>query len=274
MRMRSCTFGITLALALTSDVVAQTPAGPPPPTSDRQIPGLDVHELLPDIGRIGSQVGAFGGASFAPYETGTGFDVGGFINLPLARAPGGKLSYELFVAFSESTSDPFVATNPIAYVANLAAGASPAAALAGPPQAPFPVKRDVTLNVRLLQVSPFGLKWTFLGKSSRFRPFLAVGGDFVVVITRVDPLRDESLVFTGASPFDDPLIAGLVAQAPELAARGVPSGQGNVELGGHATGGFELRVSTGVSLNLDYRFTQIGGHAHLQTVHAGIGIHW
>jgi len=274
MKMRSSLGGIALALTLGSDALAQAPAGPPPPTSDRPSPGLDVHELLPEIGRIGSQVGAFGGAAAAPYDTGTGFDVGGFIDLPLARVPGGKLSYEIFVAFSQSTSDPFVATNPIAYVANLAAGASPAAALAGPPQAPFPVRRDVTLNLRLLQVSPFGLKWTFLGKSARFRPFLAVGGDFVVVITRVDPLRDESLAFTGTSPFDDPLIGGLVAQAPELAARGVPSGQGNLELGGHAAAGFELRVSTGVSLNLDYRFTQIGRDAHLQTVHAAIGIHW
>jgi opacity protein-like surface antigen len=101
-----------------------------------------------------------------------------------------------------------------------------------------------------------------------------VGGDFLVVITRVDPLRDESLLFTGTSPFDDPLIGGLVAQSPELAARGVPSGQGNLELGGHAGAGFELRLSRGVSLNLDYRFTQIGGHAHLQAVNGAIGIHW
>ena len=190
-----------------------------------------MHELLPDIGRIGSQVGFWGGASWNPYDTGTGFTVGGFIDLPLGRAPGGKLSYEILLGFSEATSDPFVATNPIAYVANLAAGASPAAALAGPPQAPFPVRRDVTLNLRLLQISPFSLKWTFTGLGPRFRPFLAVGGDFLVVITRVDPLADESLAFTGTSPFDDPLIGGLVAQSPELAARGVPSGQGNLELG-------------------------------------------
>jgi opacity protein-like surface antigen len=219
-------------------------------------------------------VGAFGGASFSPYDTGTGFDVGGFIDLPLARMPGGKLSYEIFVAFAQATSDPFLATNPVAYVANLAAGASPSAALAGPPQAPFPVQREVRLDLRLLQVSPFGLKWTFQGKSARFRPFLVLGGDFIVVITRVDPLRDESLQFTGTSPFDDALIGGLVAQAPELGARGIPSGQGNLELGGHLGAGFELRVSRGVSLNLDYRFTQIGSDAHLQTAHAGIGIHW
>jgi opacity protein-like surface antigen len=254
---------------------AQAPTGPPPPTSTRPSAGLDVHELLPDIGRIGSEVGAFGGASFNPYDVGPGFDVGGFIDLPLARVPGGKLSYEILIGFSQATSDPFSATNPIAYVANLASGASPADALAGPPQAPFPVVRDVTLNLRLLEISPFSLKWTFLGKGgARFRPFLALGGDVLVVITSVDPVRAESLEFTGTSPFDDTLIGGLVAQSPELAARGVPSGQGNLELGGHAGAGFELRISRGVSLNFDYRFTQIGKSAHLQTVNGGFGIHW
>ncbi len=263
-----------IGLALAMEARAQEPAGPPPPTSERPAAGLDVHELLPDIGRIGSQVGFWGGGSWNPYETGTGFTVGGFIDLPLGRAPGGKLSYEILLGFSEATSDPFVATNPIAYVANLAAGAPPAAALGGPPQAPFPVRRDVTLNLRILQMSPFSLKWTFTGLGPRFRPFLTVGGDFLVVITRVDPLADESLVFTGTSPFDDPLIGGLVAQSPELAARGVPSGQGNLEMGAHAGAGFELRLSRAVSLNFDYRFTQVGKDGHLQTAHAALGIHW
>lgn len=276
MKMQMSLVGITGALlCLSSQLLAQAPAGPPPPTSTRPSAGLDVHELLPDIGRIGAEAGAFGGASFNPYEAGTGVSVGGFIDLPLSRVPGGKLSYEILIGFSQATSDPFSATNPIAYVANLASGASPAAALAGPPQAPFPVRRDVTLNLRVLQVSPFSLKWTFLGKGgARFRPFLSLGGDFLVVITSADPVRAESLQFTGTSPFDEALIGGLVAQSPELAARGVPSGQGNLEVGGHAGGGFELRVSRGVSLNFDYRFTQIGKNAHVQAVNGGFGIHW
>lgn len=266
---------VAAGLCVSSEALAQAPAGPPPPTSQKPQAGLDVHELLPDIGRIGAQVGAYGGASFNPYQTGTGVSVGGFIDLPLSRAPGGKLSYEILIGFSQATSEAFSATNPVAYVANLAAGASPDAALAGPPLAPFPVRRDVTLNVRLLQVSPFSLKWTFLGGGGgRFRPFLALGGDFVVVISSADPVRAESLQFTGTSPFDATLIGGLVAQSPELAARGLPSGQGNLELGGHAGAGFELRLSRGVSLNLDYRYTQIGSNAHLQGVHGGFGIHW
>jgi opacity protein-like surface antigen len=263
-----------LAASGHAAAAAQAPAGPPPPTSGRPAAGLDVHELLPDVGRIGSQVGFWAGASFAPYDTGTGIDVGGFIDLPLGRAPGGKFSYEILLGYSESTGDPFVATNPVAYVANLAAGFSPEASLAGPPQAPFPVRREVTLNLRLLHISPFSLKWTLTKWGTRFRPFLAAGGDFIVTITRVDPLRDESLAFTGTSPFDDALIGGLVAQAPELGARGIPSGQGNLDLGAHAGAGFELRLHRAVSVNLEYRFTQLGSKAHLQTAHAALGIHW
>jgi opacity protein-like surface antigen len=253
---------------------AQEAAGPPPPTSTRTAAGLEVHELLPDVGKIGSQVGFWGGVSWNPYEVGTGFQVGGFIDLPLVRFAGGKLSYEILLGFSQGTGDAFVATNPVAYVANLAAGASPAAALAGPPQAPFPVQREVTLNLRLLQVSPFSLKWTLSREVTRLRPYVVVGGDFLVVLTRVDPLRDESLAFTGTSPFDDALIGGLVAQAPELGARGIPSGQGNLELGGHAAAGLEVRLSPTLSLNLEYRFTQVGTKAHLQTAHAALGFHW
>ena len=96
----------------------------------------------------------------------------------------------------------------------------------------------------------------------------------MVVISSADPVRAESLQFTGTSPFDATLIGGAVAQSPELLARGLPSGQGNLELGGHAGAGFELRISRGVSMNVDYRFTQIGKSAHLQGVQGGFGIHW
>jgi hypothetical protein len=255
--------------------VAQEPSGPPPPSSERTSAGPQVHELLPDIGRIGSQVGILAGPSFNPYEVGGGFQVGGFIDLPLVRVPGGKLSYEILIAFSDAKSDPFTTTNAVAYVANLAAGASPAAALAGPPAAPFPVTRDVTTRLHLLQVAPFSLKYQIQSYDHlRIRPYFGVGLDFVVVITRQDPVRDESLAFTGTAPFDAALIAALIAQAPELEARRVPTGQGNMEIGGHAMAGMEVRVSRGLSLNLDDRFTRIGSTGNLHAVNAALGFHW
>ena len=264
-----------MALLGVGTAGAQEPAGPPPPSSQRTSAGPEVHELLPDIGRIGSEVGILAGPSWNPYDVGGGWQVGGFIDLPLVRVPGGKLSYEILVAFSDAESGPFTTTNAVAYVANLAAGASPAAALAGPPAAPFPVRRDVTTRLHLLQVAPFSLKYQIQSFDHlRLRPYFGAGLDFVVVITRQDPVRDESLAFTGTAPFDAGLIAALIAQSPELEERKVPTGQGNMEIGGHAVAGFEVRLSRGLSLNLDYRFTRVGSSGTLHAVNAALGVHW
>src|SRR5262245_16478447 len=214
------------------------PAAGPPPSGTTVEPGSAARELLPDIGKIGAEVGLAFGASWNPYETGSGVVGGGFVDLPLRRAPGGKLSYEILLTLSDATSPPFTITDPIAIVANLAFGASLPAAIAGPPAAPFPVRREVSTRLRVLQVSPFGLKYAITRfDDARLRPYVAAGLDLAVVISRQDPERDESLVFNGQPPFDDPLIAGIVAQAPELTARGLPTGQGNTAFGFHAGGG-------------------------------------
>jgi opacity protein-like surface antigen len=264
------------SLAVAARAQETPPPAGPPPAGEGTGSALHVHELLPGIGKLGAQVGLSVGASWNPYEVGPGIVATAFVNLPLLRAPGGKLSYELLVALSHAESDPFTITDAAAFVANLAAGASREAALAGPPRAPFPVVRDVRTRLRLLQVSPFGIRYT-LGSptGSRLRPYAAAGVDVVVVITRQTPERDESLLFTGGAPFDDPLIAGLLAQAPELTARGYPTGQGNVEMGLHAGGGVEVRLSRSLSLNLDYRFTSVEGrNGRLHSLTSALGVHW
>jgi hypothetical protein len=267
---------VWLLAVLPAAAPAQEPSSPPPPAGGAGQRGPEVHELLPDIGRIGAQAGVMLGASWNPYDVGQGIQAAGYIDLPLARAPGGKLSYEIVIGLSHGESEPFTITNPLAYVANLAAGASPGDAVAGPPAAPFPVRRPVKTRLRLLEVSPFGLKYTIRTLDHvRLRPYAAAGVDFTVVITEQDPLSDESLVFTGTAPFDDPLIAGLVAQAEELTARGTPTGQGNIELGWHAGGGIEVRVARGLSLNLDYRFARAGeGNSSLHALSGALGFHW
>lgn len=266
--------GFVLAVLSAGALQAQEPAGPPPASGPRDS-GSAVLELLPAIGKIGAQVGFLAGAARQPYEAGNGFQGTGFIQLPLAKGRGGRLSYEILVSLSAGESAPFTITNPIAYVANLAAGADPAAALQGPPAAPFPVRRQVRTRLRVLQVSPFALKHTFTGLDhARLRPYLTVGADAIVVISKQLPERAESLSFTGTSPFDDALIGGLVAQAPELSARGLPTGQGNLEFGFHAGGGFELRLSRGLSLNADYRFSQWDRDQRQHALGAGLGFHW
>jgi opacity protein-like surface antigen len=266
-----------LFLSLGSVAWAQEPVGPPPAPGAGSGGGApDTYELLPDIGRIGAQVTIFAGGSWNPYEIGSGLDVGGSIDLPLARTGSGKLSYSISLGLSMAESDVFAVTSSVALVANLAAGASLEDALAGPPRAPFPVVREVRSQLRLLHLAPFSLKYTFTGLDrARLRPWLGAGLDFVVTITKELPERDESLLFTGSAPFDDALIGGLIGQAPELAERGRPTGQGNVELGGHGAAGLELRVTRGLSLNLEYRLTLTEGrNGRLHTATAGVGFHW
>jgi opacity protein-like surface antigen len=260
---------------LAAGAAAQEPAGPPPPSGVRGRKGGHELELLPDLGKIGAQVSMAGGASWNPYEVGRGLVGEGAVELPLARGAAGKLSYTMSVSLSQADSAPFTITDSAAYVANLAAGASRAAALNGPPLAPFPVRRSVRTRLRLLDVSPFALKYTVTRlDAARIRPYLVAGLDMVVVITRQDPVSDESLDFPGTAPFDDPLIGGLLAQAPELTARGYPTGQGNIEAGFHAGGGLEVRVSRGLSLNLAYRLTSVGTEHHLHRATSGLGFHW
>src|SRR5262245_3076296 len=131
-RMRH--FGLLLVLfgLIGGRVGAQEPGGPPPPTSSRTDTGTAPYELLPDLGRIGAQVGFLGAMSWNPYSVGEGFAVGGYVDLPLFRAPGGRVSYEMLVSLSHGRSDPFTITDPIAYAANLATGASAADAPARP----------------------------------------------------------------------------------------------------------------------------------------------
>lgn len=203
-RLRLTLGALLASWALAGVALAQEPQAPPPPSGSGTGSGGEVLELLPDLGRIGAQVGALGGASWNPYEAGRGYGLTGFIDLPLFRAPGGKLSYEILLGFSDA--------------------------------------KDARL--RLLDTSPFGLKYTLTGLDhARLRPYLDGGLEVVLVV--VD--REGS-------------------QAPG-------GGDASLELGFHAGGGIEVRVSRGVSLNLDYRFTRLGG-ADLHVAGAGLGFHW
>ena len=92
---------LVFALVAAPRLPAQEPAGPPPPSTGKTDRGPEVHELLPDLGRIGSQAGFLGGFSWNPYGVGSGFELGGYIDLPLARVPGGKLSYEILISLSD-----------------------------------------------------------------------------------------------------------------------------------------------------------------------------
>ena len=248
---------------------AQEPAGPPPPPGGRGHAGPRDHELLPDIGRIGAQVGAAVGPSWNPYGVGAGWQVSAFIDLPLARNRAGRLSYEILLGLSGGRSSAFAITDPLAYVANLARGASPADALAGPPRAPYTVRRQVRTRLRLLEVAPFALKYTLTGLDhARLRPYVTAGLD--VALTATDEVPEGS----AAAATVVVAAVGEGGRPPELAARGIPGGEGNLDLGGHVGVGLEIRVSRGLSLNLDYRLARVGSSHTLHAASSVVGFHW
>lgn len=235
-----------------------------------------VRELLPDLGQIGAQVGFTAGLCANPYDAGRGVCGGGFVALPLARVAGGKLSYEIDMSLARSRGEPFSITNTLAYIANLAAGASPSAAAAGPPGAPHPVLREVRTSLRVLRVSPFGLRYSFSSAHvPRLRPYVAAGLDAVVVLSAQEPLGDEGTDLPRSAALDSVLIGGLLAQAPELDELGLPSGQGNVQLGAHVAAGVELRLLPRLSLNVEGGYVAIEGAAGGQkAARAALGFHW
>jgi opacity protein-like surface antigen len=233
-----------------------------------------VRELLPEIGKIGAQVGLLAGGSANPWGLNRGAYAGGYIDLPIKRVAGGKISYEILVGLSESKTE-FDTTSQVAVVANLAAGASLADSLVGPPNAPFPVTRMTRTRLRLLEVSPFLFKYTITALDRyRFRPYLVAGGGMFVTITNQNPIEGQSALFTGTAPFDAPLLGGQISQSPELVARGIPQGQGNIDFGLSWAIGSEVRVTDTWSMGFEYRMRHIAGGGDLQSFSSKFGFHW
>jgi hypothetical protein len=199
--------------------LAQEPQGPPPPSGTATRSGPEVLELLPDLGKIGGEVGALGGASWNPFDAGNGYALAGFIDLPLARAPGGKLSYEIRLGFSDATDS----------------------------------------RLRLLDTSPFSLKYTIKSlDAARLRPYVDAG--LAVVLLVVDETDGQVRILDGDRPDRPRTIRQL-------------RGGASLRLGFSAGGGFEVRLSKGLSLNLDYRYVRAGDE-NLHAAGGGLGFHF
>src|SRR5690242_18979038 len=120
---------------------------PPRPASARYEPPP---ELVPEVGKIGAQVGLLLGGATSPFKLNSGSFTGGFIDLRLVDRPAwlhGKLSYEISVGISQSKTT-FTTTSNVAQVANLAVLntlnptgglANVIASVTGTGPAPFPV---------------------------------------------------------------------------------------------------------------------------------------
>jgi opacity protein-like surface antigen len=65
--------------------------------------------------------------------------------------------------------------------------------------------------------------------------------------------------FGAQAPFGAPLVAGQISQSPELEARGLPSGHGNIDFGLHVGGGIAYRLTRTLSIGVDARYNKIAG---------------
>jgi len=169
---------VLMAALLASPFIraARAQEGTAPPPAPGRPGAAEPLELLPAIGRIGAEVGLHGGWSQNPYSLGSGGQGAGFINLPLKKLGGGVLSYEIVLRFARSTSEPVTITNPVAFVANLAATGRGDVG-------PFPYRRTVRSVGSIFLVEPFGFKYA-LHSFGRFRPSLVAGVGVGVVITK------------------------------------------------------------------------------------------
>jgi hypothetical protein len=284
------------------------PAASPVPDSP-QVPARSFQmppELVPQIGKIGAEVGLLLAGATSPFKLNSGQFFAGFIDLPLFEPQWlrGKIAYEISVGMSQSRTT-FQTTSNVAQVANLAVLsalnpngglANVTAALTGTGPAPFPVKTSNLTRLRLLQVVPFAFKYTSTAFDKwRLRPYGLVGFGTYVTIHNQNPARgtpptygvrpDATLppdilaavnaIFGGQAPFGGPLVAGQISQAPELEARGLPGGHGNLDFGLQTGGGVEFRINRNVSLGFDARFNKIAGtFGSFETFGSRLGFHF
>lgn len=247
--------------------------------------GATSRELLPDLGQIGAQVGLLVGGSQNPFRSDNGFFAGGYIDLPVKKVPGGKLSYEILVSMQRTTTDVQVTSGVIALVnsaLNRELGKPPSVSnLLGP----LPITNQAKERSTVLTVVPVAFKYTVTKfDHARFRPYFVAGLGTYVSLSTQTLTNFDAAKFVGPGAVADLVnavltgrqVAGLVPNAPELRARGIGQGQGDNRFGINFGGGFEFRISPRMSFGIDYRRNKIEGRnaGPYQTLTFKQGIHF
>ena len=279
---------------------SSSPSSPAPPAPAVSNGYMAPRELLPDIGHIGAELGFFVGGATFPYKDDNGFATGGFIDLPWHNVPGGKLSYEIMIGMQRDTSN-VTSTSGVNVLVNtalnnylVAAGLEKLPSVTNYLTGPLPVTNTMQERAKVLTVAPFELKYA-ITKLGRFRPYIVAGlGTYVWIGSENNkygtnpfnantalgalaalPVGTSTLGATLNSLLQGSQIGGLAPTSPELAARGVPHGQGNLLFGGQVGGGFEIRITPKLSLGADFRHNQVeGSNASFNTFAFKQGFHW
>ncbi len=280
------------AMSIAQEREAPAPDPPRSEGAPRALP----QELLPNLGKIGATASFRTGANSGPFSLNTGSFFGGAIELPLALMRGGRLNYEISVGLAQANRTLPVTSN-VAQVSNLAVlsalnpnnGASNIQqALSGTGDSPFPVTSNGNWRVQVLELVPFALKYnsTLLDRY-RLRPYAVLGlGTYVSISNQLvsSGLRADSTLppatlqaltaLLGPSPFGGSLIGGQIGPASELVGRGVPAGQGGIDVGVHFGTGIEYRWTNGLSVALDARFNKVPDGLSYHTTTASWGWHF
>lgn len=203
-------------------------------------------EILPDLGQIGAQVAFVVGVSTNPFKADTGLNTGGYIDLPIVKVGGGKLSYQIGVTNHTATTNVRI-TSPLSAVGDLL-GADGLGKTVTSQVLSSLKDMPAVEDMDIVAVTPFGLKYSVMALDhARLRPYVVGGFGVYVTITEQNPhLTVDSRL---ASTF----IGGIAPQAAELTARGIPEGQGDIRFGGNVGGGIEVRVASRASVGAEYR---------------------
>lgn len=246
-----------------SFAVAQ--AQPQPKTSQPGTP----REILPDLGQIGAEVSLVLGMSTNPFKADSGMLAGGYIDLPIFRVAGGKLSYQIGVVNHTATTEVRI-TSPLSAVGDLLAADGLGNTLTSKVLSSLK-DMPATEDMDLLAVLPFGMKYTVTSLDHiKIRPYIVGAFGVFVTITEQNPHLTVDPRLAG------PFIGGIAPEAIELTARGIPEGQGDIRFGMNAGGGLEVRLASRGSIGIEYRFNKIDAtkNGSFSTAAAKIAFHF
>ena len=262
--------GATAMMSGASDSLSSTAsnsASPNPPAAP-VAPQATRRELLPDIGQIGAQVGLLVGFAQNPFESDSGFLGGGYIDLPLKKVRGGKISYEILAGLQRAKTQTQT-TSAVNALVNSVLNRE----LGNPPSVnnlfgPLPLTNNVEERQTVLTVVPFSLKYTVTALDRHnVRPYVVAGLGTYVTLSTQNTTNFDANQFVGTpavanvlnSLLNGPQVAGLIPAAPELRARGQAAGQGDFRFGLNVGGGIDFRITPKLSFGFDYRFNRIEG---------------